>query len=159
MLVVKTLFPRRKVTQQKEMILNTGVLSLLPTLPVFVDAIHSFPKFLAQMWMGTQSRKAWSITRIKSASFLFISEICWWRNFWQLATIRAEEHDHGVSILRREWYLPTRQFHKHAWAESHQYKHPVQPSQPLPPFKGPLSSRATGEVLGSVRTWGKMVRH
>jgi len=142
------------------MIINTGVLSLLPTLPALVDVVHSFPKFLVQMWTGTQSGKVfWSITRINSASFVFISEICWWRNFWQLATIWAEEHNHGVSVLRREWYLPTRQFHKHAWAESHQYKHPIQPSQPLPPLKGPLSSRATGEISWQCQNLGKMVRH
>lgn len=138
------------------MIINTGVPSLLPTLPALVDVVHSFPKFLAQMWTGTQSGKVfWSITRINSASFVFISEICWWRNFWQLATIWAEEHNHGVSVLRREWYLPTRQFHKHAWAESHQYKHPIQPSQPLPPLKGPLSSRATGEISWQRQNLGK----
>lgn len=99
----------------------------------------------------------WLIVRMKIAAFVLISEICWWRDFWQFAPIWAEEHNHGVSFLWREWHLPTGQFHKHARAESHQYKHPVQPSQPLPPLKGPVPSGATGEFPDHTRTWGAQV--
>lgn len=106
---------------------------------------------------GHSKKAARSVVRMKITAFVLISEICWWRDFWQFAPIWAEEHNHSVSFLGRERYLPTGQFHKHAWAESHQYKHPVQPSQPLPPLKGPVSSRATGEFPGRTRTWGPQI--
>lgn len=134
------------------------MLSPVLTPPVLVDVLHSLTKLLAQIGIETQSKKAvWSVARMKIAAFVLISEIRWWRDFWQFAPIWAEEHNHSVSFLRRERYLPTGQFHKYAWAESHQYKHPVQPSQPLPPLKGPVSSGATGEFPGLTRTWAPQI--